>query len=93
MGTFFKHVVSKAGSDATASAKYLAVRHHCPLLNSCEGPGGFLVEVADVELRTAVARSRETTTRGKVVKIRFRAKFRDKETRGAHKPKLRAMPL
>ena len=69
---------------------FFAVRHHSPLLNICEGLGGLFVKVADVllqsERRTAVAKSRETITRGKVVKIRFRAPRRDKGTRGARKP-------
>ena len=86
-------------SDATVFVKYSAVRHHsfCLLEHICENHGVSFCEVADVfllsERRTVVVKSRETITRGKVVKIRFRAQFRDKETRGAHKPKLRAMPL
>ena len=100
MGTFFKQVVSKAGSDGTASAKYVAVRHHSLLLNICEGLGGFFMEVADEllqsERRTAVTRSRETTTRG-VVKISFRAPRRNKGARASHTTsrggRLRAMPF
>ena len=68
---------AEAASDTAVFAKYLAVRHHFPLLNICEGPGGLFVKVADVflqsERRKAVARSRETITKGKVVKFGFRA--------------------
>ena len=47
------------------------------------------MKVADLllesERRTAIARIRETITKGKVVKIRFRAQRKDKGTKGKFK--------